>query len=116
MILPERLRGVLEDPQVNEIFLNGVESSFVERAGHLEPIASPWAAEQDFRDFLHELLCAINKSADTRHPCAEGMLSSNLRVQITMPPVSERPHICLRRHGHISFRIRDRRCVWRLPC
>lgn len=91
----EQLRGpaakllpFLEDPEVTDLLLQGVESAFVERAGRLEPVSPPFASHEEFSAVIERLLTPLAKGIDAARPYIDGRLANGARFHLILPPIA----------------------------
>ena len=82
------IEPLLQDPEISDILINGVNSTYVERRGRLEP------AEVHFRDAQHMVHIAqriagrIGRRIDESSPMVDARLPDGSRVNIIIPPLA----------------------------
>ena len=82
------IEPLLQDPEISDILINGVSSTYVERRGRLQPI------EVHFRDAQHLLHIAqriagrIGRRIDESSPMVDARLPDGSRVNIIIPPLA----------------------------
>ena len=82
------IEPLLHDPEVSDILINGLGSSYVERRGRLEPI------ELRFRDAQHLLHIAqriagwMGRRVDESSPMLDARLPDGSRVNVVIPPLA----------------------------
>ena len=82
------IEPLLQDPDISDILINGVGSTYVERRGRLEP------AEVRFRDAQHLVHIAqriagrIGRRIDESSPMVDARLPDGSRVNIIIPPLA----------------------------
>jgi pilus assembly protein CpaF len=92
------LAELMEDPSINEILVNSFNRIFVEREGVLHRSPKNFATPFHLQTAIRHLLLQMDRTADRRHPLADGMLPDGTRVHIALPPVTQNPTVSLRRH------------------
>ena len=82
------IEPLLHDPEISDILINGVKSTYVERRGRLEP------ADIHFRDAQHLVHIAqriagrIGRRIDESSPMVDARLPDGSRVNIIIPPLA----------------------------
>ncbi|WP_230801753.1 CpaF family protein [Seohaeicola saemankumensis] len=82
------LEGLLADPEVTDIMVNGCDQVYVERGGKLE------LTEVRFRDNAHvdaianRIVSAVGRRIDEAQPMVDARLKDGSRVNITVPPLA----------------------------
>jgi pilus assembly protein CpaF len=86
---PPWLEGLLADPGVTDICLNGARSVHADRGRGLEPVSltETWS-EEDMRIWLLDRLSAAGRSWDARHPFVDAALPSGHRLHAAFPPLA----------------------------
>ena len=100
------LEGVLEDPEVSELMINGPRNVWIEKAGRLYPHeASSLDASTLRRAAIH---IARPLGLDPAvSPIIDARLADGSRVAICVPPASPEVAITVRRFGGRSFSAQD---------
>ena len=82
------IEPLLQDPEISDILVNGMGSTYVERRGRLEPV------EVHFRDAQHMVHIApliaghIGRRIDESSPMVDARLPDGSRVNIIIPPLA----------------------------
>lgn len=76
------------DPEVTDILINGPGSLFVEKAGELRQVPSPFETSQQIEEWIERLLIPIGKRLDASRPYVDGRMLDGNRFHILMPPLS----------------------------
>ncbi|MXX35180.1 MAG: CpaF family protein [Gemmatimonadetes bacterium] len=100
------LEGLLGDPEVSEIMVNGPGNVWVERAGRLEPHDAPALTAA----WLHRAAIHIARPLGldpAARPILDARLEDGSRVAICTPPASPEVAITIRRFGGRAFSAED---------
>ena len=100
------LEGLLEDPAVSEIMINGPGNVWVERGGRLEPHEAPALTAA----WLHRAAIHIARPLGldpAANPILDARLEDGSRVAICTPPASPEVAITIRRFGGRAFSAGD---------
>ena len=100
------LEGLLEDPAVSEIMINGPANVWIERAGKLEPHEAPGLTAA----WLHRAAIHIARPLGldpAARPILDARLEDGSRVAICTPPASPEVAITIRRFGGRAFSAED---------
>lgn len=94
-------RHLLEEESFDEILINGAQSIYVDYHGSL--IKTSWSFSSN--DFLED---KVRKSAP-KVPDSLGWFSwrkdRRLRFQATLPPITETPHLAIRKFRRVNFNL-----------
>ena len=82
------LEGMLADPEVTEIMVNGPNSIFFERGGRLYPSAQRFDGEEQLRALIDRILGPLGRRVDEAQPAANARLPQGHRVHVIIPPLS----------------------------
>jgi pilus assembly protein CpaF len=93
------LEGLLADPEVSEILLNGGGQCFVERAGRLEPVAVD-LDESGVRRTVERIIAPLGLRLDRASPMVDARLPDGSRLHAIVPPVAvDGTCVAIRRFG-----------------
>lgn len=81
------LPGYLDDPQVEELWINGPGKVFVARNGQPE-FTSTILLPDDLRDLVERMLKTFGRRVDLGTPFVDAMLPDGSRLRIVIPDVS----------------------------
>ena len=92
------LQGFVDDPEVTEIMINGVDDIFVEREGKIFAIEDKFASQEKLRDVIQQIVSGCNRTVNEASPIVDARLSNGARVNIVLPPVAlNGPIVTIRR-------------------
>ncbi|MDQ3877166.1 MAG: Flp pilus assembly complex ATPase component TadA [Actinomycetota bacterium] len=89
--------GLMADPEITDVLINGVEEVWVERAGTLSRTAVAFDDDEHLRSFMNRLLLRCGGRADRLAPVCDGSLPDGTRLHVVVSPVSDGPKISLRK-------------------
>ncbi|MCY4393073.1 MAG: ATPase, T2SS/T4P/T4SS family [Chloroflexi bacterium] len=97
------LEGLLDDPEVTEIMINGPANVWIERAGAgLEQVEAPLLDEGALRRAAISIARPLGLDPKT-DPALDARLADGSRVAIATPPAAPHVAITIRRFGERSF-------------
>ena len=82
------LKGLLEDPEVTEIMVNGPRKIFVERKGRMELTPLQFDSDTQLVNVIHRIMNPTQRRVDESNPYVDISLSDGSRVNIILPPLS----------------------------
>src|SRR5690349_2684782 len=94
------LEGLLKDPSISDIMVNGFDNVYVERAGRLVETNIRFKDHAHVRMIIERIVSAIGRRIDDSSPIVDARLSDGSRVCAVIPPLSLiGPTISIRRYG-----------------
>ena len=99
------LDSLLDEPDINEIIINGKDHIFYEKYGKIEPWEDSFLSTVTFHNIVEKIGTQAKITVNLKKPFNEGKWGP-FRVHILCPPiVKEDFHLCLRRHpkNHWTF-------------
>lgn len=95
------LAGLLSDPGVTDILVNGPAEVWVERGGGLDRVALAFTGEEEVRRLAVRLASAAGRRLDTGVPFVDARLPGGVRLHAVLAPVAvDGTCISLRLHRH----------------
>ncbi len=82
------LRHLLSDPEVTDVFINGVDGLFVDRGRGVEPVEGWQAAADDLRSLAVALIGIGGRHLDDATPVVDVRWEHGARVHAVLPPVA----------------------------
>jgi len=82
------LQGLLEDPDVTEIMVNGPDMVYVERDGRLSKTSARFASEDHLRRVIERIVSRVGRRIDESSPMVDARLADGSRVNAVIPPLS----------------------------
>src|SRR5205823_1755336 len=98
------LEPLLKDPTINDILINGHESTFVERHGLLEPVACRFKDEAHLLRIINKIVSAVGRRVDESHPLCDARLLDGSRVNVAVRPIGvDGPLVSIRKFSKKPF-------------
>jgi len=90
VILPflRPIEGLLKDPSISEIMVNGPASVFIERNGEIEPVPGISIAEKSLQVAVRNIARALGDEISEEKPLLDSRLPDGSRVAAIIPPCS----------------------------
>src|ERR1051326_7848310 len=94
------LEGLLKDPSISDIMVNGFDNIYVERAGRLVETNTRFKDNAHIRMIIERIVSAIGRRIDDSSPIVDARLADGSRVCAVIPPLSLiGPVMSIRRYG-----------------
>lgn len=92
------LQELLEEPDVTEIMVNGMDGIFLERGGKLALWEKNFYSKERILDIVQQMIGACNRVVNESQPIVDARLENGDRVHVVLPPVAVNgPIITIRR-------------------
>jgi pilus assembly protein CpaF len=102
------LEPLLQDPEINDILVNGALEVYVERQGILEETRVVFKDNAHLMRIINRIVSAVGRSVDEYFPMVDARLPDGSRVNVVIPPLAvDGPHLSIRRFGHIPITEED---------
>ncbi len=82
------LSGIMADPAITEIMVNGHRDIWVERAGHLLLTDAAFADEASLSSLIGEIAEYVGRRISRDEPMLDARLPDGSRVNAILPPLS----------------------------
>jgi pilus assembly protein CpaF len=82
------LQPLLDDPQVDDIVVNGPHAVYVERGGALEPVPVRFRDDAHLMNIIQRMVSPIGRRVDEATPYVDGRLPDGARINVIIPPVA----------------------------
>ncbi|MEE3467554.1 MAG: ATPase, T2SS/T4P/T4SS family [Eubacterium sp.] len=102
------LQDILEDEDVTEIMVNGVDKIFIEKGGRITETGLRFEGQDRLEDIAQQIASTGNRIVNESHPILDARLEDGSRVNIVVPPVAiEGPVITIRKFPKEAMTMRD---------
>ncbi len=102
------LQELAEDPEVNEIMVNGPEKIFFEKNGQIKKYDKTFSSEERLYDIVQQIAGDCNRVINEQSPIVDARLKNGDRVNIVVPPVAlDGPILTIRRFPDSPITIND---------
>lgn len=92
------LQELIDDSQVTEIMINGLEGIFVERAGRLFPWPCGFESREKLQDVIQQIVAGCNRVVNETSPIVDARLENGSRVNVVLGPIAlNDPVVTIRR-------------------
>lgn len=92
------LEELLDDTQISEIMVNGIDKIYVEKSGKLELLNKAFTDERQLRVIIDRIVAPIGRRVDESSPYVDARLQNGSRVNIIIPPLAiDGPSITIRK-------------------
>jgi pilus assembly protein CpaF len=100
------LEPLLKDPSINDILINGHESTYVERHGILEPVACRFKDEAHLLRIINKIVSAVGRRVDESHPLCDARLLDGSRVNVAVRPIGvDGPLVSIRKFSKKPYNL-----------
>jgi pilus assembly protein CpaF len=94
------LEGLLSDPSITDILVNGPRSVYIEQEGQLRPTNIVFADEHHLMQIIQRIAAKVGRRIDEQSPMVDARLPDGSRVNAVIPPLAlEGPTLSIRRFG-----------------
>src|SRR5437667_1789727 len=102
------LEPLLQDPDINDILVNGHKQVYIERAGVLEETNIRFKDDTHLMHIIDKIVSAVGRHVDESSPMVDARLRYGSRVNVIIPALAiDGPHLSIRRFGHIPITEED---------
>ncbi len=102
------LQPLLDDPEIQEIMVNGPHQIYVERRGKVELTGVRFRDERHLMRIIEKILLPLGKRVDERVPMVDARLPDGSRVNIVIPPIAlNGPCVTIRKFARDPFTMSD---------
>ena len=117
---PDPLAGLLNDPSISEVIVNGPSEVWVERRGRLQRASLRFDDSDALRDACVRLAARAGRRLDDAQPMVDARLADGSRLNVVLPPLApdwpapdaaavRAPPVHARRAGRARLAHRSRR-------
>ncbi|MFZ2470028.1 MAG: CpaF family protein [Parvibaculum sedimenti] len=102
------LEPLLNDPEIDDIVVNGPNTIYVERHGELEPVSTRFRDTTHLMNVIQRIVSPIGRRVDEGTPYVDGRLPDGSRVNVIIPPVAlDGPIVSIRKFKRIPLTGED---------
>jgi pilus assembly protein CpaF len=100
--------GLLKDPDVTEVMVNGPNRVYVERGGKLMRAGAVFADEAHLRRIIEKIVAQVGRRVDEATPMVDARLPDGSRVNAVIPPLAiGGPFLTIRKFAKDPFTVDD---------
>ncbi len=82
------LQELLEDENVSEIMINGIDNIFVEKCGKIQQLEKRFYSKERLENIVQQIVAGTNRMVNETSPIADARLEDGSRVSIVLPPIA----------------------------
>lgn len=82
------LQELLDEPDVTEIMVNGMDGIFVEKNGRLTRSEKRFRSADRIQDIVRQMTAACNRTVNESQPIVDARLENGDRLHVVLPPVA----------------------------
>ncbi|MDB5341645.1 MAG: type secretion system protein [Schlesneria sp.] len=102
------LAGLMSDPAVTDILVNGFDKVYVERFGQLERTSVEFRDSEHLIRIIQRIAARVGRRIDEGSPMVDARLADGSRINATIPPITlDGPTLSIRRFGVRRLRRDD---------
>ncbi len=102
------LEPLLDDADVTEIMVNGVDQVYVERDGNLTLADVTFKNEDHLMNIIQKIVAPLGRRVDESQPYCDARLADGSRVNIIIPPLAlNGPTVTIRKFAEDPFGVED---------
>ncbi len=100
------LQELIDDEQVSEIMVNGIDSIFIEKNGVLEKTKLFFHSEEELLNIINRIVSPIGRRIDKNSPMVDARLEDGSRINAIIPPLSlTGPTLTIRKFSRTPFTL-----------
>lgn len=102
------LQELIDDNEVTEIMVNGIESIFIEKAGKLTKWDKNFESVEKLQDVIQQIVAKCNRVVNESAPIVDARLENGSRVNVVLNPVAlNGPILTIRRFPEHPILMKD---------
>lgn len=82
------LQNLIDDKEVTEIMINGLDGIFIEKAGHLIKWEETFESREKLEDVIQQIVAGCNRSVNEASPIQDARLANGSRVNVVLQPIA----------------------------
>lgn len=82
------LQGLIENPEITEIMVNGIDGIFIEREGRLKKLDITFDSKEKLRQVIWQITAGCNRVVNESSPIVDARLPDGARVNVVLDPVA----------------------------
>ena len=92
------LQPLLDDPDITEVMVNGIDKIYIERKGKITKTDVTFADDNQITTLIERIILPLGRTIDSNNPTVDARLPDGSRVNAVIPPVMiEGPCITIRK-------------------
>ncbi len=82
------LQTLIDDEEITEIMVNGIDNIFIEKNGKLEKTELKFDDEERLEYVIQKMVSTVGRTVNTMNPIVDARLESGDRINVVLPPAS----------------------------
>lgn len=82
------IEELIKDEDITEIMVNGIDSIYIEKQGHIEKLEERFPSESRLNDVIQQIVGKNNKRVNETNPIVDTRLEDGSRVNVVLSPVA----------------------------
>ncbi|MEG1846846.1 MAG: ATPase, T2SS/T4P/T4SS family [Lachnospiraceae bacterium] len=104
----DMLQELIDNPEITEIMINGIESVFVEREGRLSAWNHHFESKEKLEDVIQQIVAKCNRIVNEASPIVDARLENGSRVNVVLSPIAlNGPIVTIRRFPEVPIGMED---------
>ena len=102
------LQPYIENPEISEIMINGIENVFIEKSGEVTKTNINFEDNEKLEHIIQKIVSKVNRLVNEANPIVDARLEDGSRVSIVMPPIAlNGPIVTIRKFSKQAMTIED---------
>lgn len=102
------LQELIEDQEITEIMINGMENIFVEKDGKIQQVQKRFISRAKLEDVVQQIVASANRMVNEASPIVDARLEDGSRVNIVLPPVAiNGPIVTIRKFSKEAITMKE---------
>ncbi len=102
------LTGMIEDPRVQEVMINGTKEIFIEKNGSIERYAGEFSSVEELEEIIRAIAASVHREINEMNPILDARLPDGSRVNAVFRNVAlDGPVLTIRKNRSDHMTIRD---------
>lgn len=98
------IQPLLDDPEINEIMINGTDGIYIERNGRLECYSERYTDKEKLFHIIQIMASWANRTVNESNPIVDARLSDGSRMNVVLNPVAiNGPAVTIRKFAEQAF-------------
>lgn len=82
------LEDLLQDEDISEIMINGIDNIYIEKFGRITKIEGGFSSEERLEDIVQQIVSRTNRRVNQSDPIVDTRLQDGSRVNVVLPPIA----------------------------
>ncbi len=102
------LEALLARDDIADIMVNGINETFIEVRGRIEPVTLNWESEEQLHNICARMAQRVGRRVDASQPICDARLQDGSRINVIVPPLAiDGPTLTIRKFRRDHLKIDD---------